>query len=110
MGIILAVLAGVVVGIADGVLVWIFSARTKVAREESRKMGMKMGRGSAGEGPKVEVVEVEVEVEVDGVIAEAGEEKMVVEDLGTTALSEGVEPAKRELRLRRRGIGQPEQR
>lgn len=44
--VILAVLAGVVVGIAEGVLVWIFGDRLKKGREASRKTAREMAKGS----------------------------------------------------------------
>ena len=50
--ILLGVLAGAVVGIAEAILVWIFSARGQEGRRERWERGAKMGRGSAALGVK----------------------------------------------------------
>lgn len=50
--ILLGILAGAVVGVAEAVLVWIFSKRVKEGRKERWERGRKMARGSAGLGPK----------------------------------------------------------
>ena len=50
--ILLGVLAGAVVGIAEAILVWIFSARVQEGRRERWERGAKMGRGSAALGVK----------------------------------------------------------
>lgn len=50
--ILLGILAGAVVGIAEAILVWIFSARVKEGRRERWERGARMGKGSAGLGVK----------------------------------------------------------
>ncbi|KAK1922131.1 hypothetical protein DB88DRAFT_512566 [Papiliotrema laurentii] len=85
--VILAVLAGVVVGLAELVLIWIFVWRIA----EARKHEVEQWRGSAGEGIKQpELVE-----------AEGGGSVQLLDD------GEGmIDKPKTEVRLRRRGIGQ----
>ncbi|GFZ48669.1 hypothetical protein JCM24511_06418 [Saitozyma sp. JCM 24511] len=89
--ILLGVLAGCVVGVADGVLVWIFAGRLEKSRKEARERGAELAKGSAKDGLKV----VEREEGRDD-IPGAGE--------GSTAAETSLE--KRKLRLRRRGIGE----
>lgn len=88
----LAILAGGVVGVADGVLVWIFSERVKKGREEAgrltRKMGAGMTKGDREGGKEDDDVEEEGGVKREN-------EPMSVE------LSE----TKPEIRLRRRVLG-----
>lgn len=92
----LAILAGVVVGIADGVLVWIFSIRVKNVREEGEKMGREIARGSAvGLGTK----KVDDEV-IEGLNGEK------VTKLGDVVVEGTVIKEKREIRLRRRAVGE----
>jgi gas vesicle protein len=96
-GILMGVLAGVVVGVADGVLVLIFGKRVKEGREEGRKMAIKLAKGSAGEGVKA------IEGDADG-------QREAIEttksDNGTEEASEKtIEPIKKDIRLRRRAIG-----
>jgi hypothetical protein len=89
--ILLGVLAGCVVGVADGVLVWIFAGRLEKSRKEARERGAEMAKGSAKDGLKgAEQLE------------EGGEKP------GTGEVSTAAETTleKRKLRLRRRGIGE----
>jgi hypothetical protein len=88
------VLAGCVVGVADGVLVWIFAGRLEKGRKEARERGAEMAKGSARDGLKgVE------QLEEGGETAGTGE--------GSTATTPILE--KRKLRLRRRGIGETDE-
>lgn len=89
----LAILVGVVVGIADGVLVWIFSDRVRKGREEGKKLTREMLKGSAALGA--------LEKKADGV----GEGDMEADSLGVNAAEEKKE-IKTEYRLRRRAVGQ----
>jgi hypothetical protein len=97
-GILLGILAGVVVGIADGVLVWIFGQRVKEGREESRKVAIKLAKGSGADGAADSTLKVEgVSKETPG--DEDGEN-------GNEAPEKDIPPVKKEIRLRRRAIGE----
>lgn len=89
--ILLGVLAGCVVGVADGVLVWIFAGRLEKSRKEARERGAEMAKGSAKEGLK------RVEQE---------EERGDIPGTGTDSTAAETSLEKRKLRLRRRGIGE----
>jgi hypothetical protein len=97
-GILLGILAGVVVGIADGVLVWIFGQRVKEGREESRKLAIKLAKGSGAEAASDSTLEIE------------GPAEEVLEDedgeVESKAPEKDIPPVKKEIRLRRRAIGE----
>jgi hypothetical protein len=97
-GILLGILAGVVVGIADGVLVWIFGQRVKEGREESRKLAMKLAKGSGADGVSDSTLEIE------------GPAEEVLEDedgeVESKTPEKDIPPVKKEIRLRRRAIGE----
>ena len=97
-GVLLGLLAAVVVGISEGVLLWIFVYRVK----ESRARSVKEWIGSASEGPKeaVEAIESPSEAERGDTVDESGVESGKP---GETVIPE--KSAKREIRLRRRAIG-----
>ena len=80
------------VGVADGVLVWIFAGRLEKGRKEARERGVEMSKGSA----KDELKGGEQLEEGGGEVAGTGE--------GSTPAETVLE--KRKLRLRRRGIGE----
>ncbi|KAI9633998.1 uncharacterized protein MKK02DRAFT_28727 [Dioszegia hungarica] len=61
----LAILAAVVVAVAEGVLYWIFKVRLRKGREESAKMGREMNRGSA----KLGVLDSMADVVGDGKVS-----------------------------------------
>jgi hypothetical protein len=91
-------LAGVVVGIADGVLVWIFGQRVKEGREEGRKLAIKLAKGSGAD----EVSDSTLDIE--------GRAEEVLEDedgeVESKAPEKDIPPVKKEIRLRRRAIGE----
>ncbi|WWD19577.1 hypothetical protein CI109_104038 [Kwoniella shandongensis] len=95
--ILLAVLAGVIVGIADGVLVWIFTGRVKEKRKEREQRGRDMMRGSGAflDDEDHEEDDEEKNGVGDGVSSEIVLEKK--EGLETTAV-------KKQVQLRRRGL------
>jgi hypothetical protein len=97
-GILLGILAGVVVGIADGVLVWIFGQRVKEGREEGRKLAIKLAKGSGAD----EVSDSTLDIE--------GRAEEVLEDedgeVESKAPEKDIPPVKKEIRLRRRAIGE----
>jgi len=99
-GILLGVLAGVVVGIADGVLVWIFGQRVKEGREEGRKLAIKLGKGSGGDG---EASHADAAAMDGDDIADELEEKVL--EVNATSEKETA-PVKKDIRLRRRPIGE----
>ncbi|WVQ84314.1 hypothetical protein IAT38_006466 [Cryptococcus sp. DSM 104549] len=84
-GIILGVLAGLVVGIADVVLMWLFTGRVEDARKERHNRGAAMMKGSGA-------VVGDVEGEEKGVLAVEG---------GDTAMPEA---PKKQIQLRRRAL------
>jgi len=97
-GILLGILAGVVVGIADGVLVWIFGQRVKEGREEGRKLAIKLAKGSGADGASESTAHIESSTE-EALEGSHGEEE-------DKAPEKDIPPVKREIRLRRRAIGE----
>jgi hypothetical protein len=97
-GILLGILAGVVVGIADGVLVWIFGQRVKEGREEGRKLAIKLAKGSGADGVSDSTLEIEGPAE-EVLEGRAGQEEK-------KAPEKDMPPVKKEIRLRRRTIGE----
>jgi hypothetical protein len=94
-----------VVGVADGVLVWIFGQRVKESREEGRKLAMKLAKGSGGEGFKAkEGPGGEAMLELEGPVGVAIGEKAKEEPL-VDMPEKAAEPIKKDIRLRRRAIG-----
>ncbi|KAK8853160.1 hypothetical protein IAR55_003861 [Kwoniella newhampshirensis] len=91
--ILLAILTGVVVGIADGVLVWIFTGRVKESRKEREKRGREMMRGSGA----VDERENNDEKVIDGAEQDASLSVNEKEGSETTA-------RQKQVRLRRRGL------
>ncbi|KAL7418479.1 hypothetical protein Q5752_006937 [Cryptotrichosporon argae] len=83
--VLLAVAAGAVVGVADAVGVWIYVGRLERDRAAARERGRMEARGSAAETHEIE--------------DEAGGDHEMAQHTGTTATE------KREVRLRRRAIG-----
>jgi len=97
-GILLGILAGVVVGIADGVLVWIFGQRVKEGREEGRKLAIKLAKGSGADGATDSTLEIEGQAED---VLEDGDR-----EVESKAPEKHIPPVKKEIRLRRRAIGE----
>lgn len=97
-GILLGILAGIVVGIADGVLVWIFGQRLKEGREEGRKLAIKLAKGSGADGDPDSTTQIEGSAE-EVLEGSHGEEE-------NQAPEKDIPPVKREIRLRRRAIGE----
>ncbi|KAL1408812.1 hypothetical protein Q8F55_005626 [Vanrija albida] len=96
-GLLLAVVAGAVVAVADVGLIWIFSARVKKDRREASIKSIKANRGS-GRAPGTEAKVLALE----GEGGEEGEEKGDAD-----AAPVDVIPApKAEVRLRRRALGE----
>ncbi|WWC94763.1 hypothetical protein V866_001612 [Kwoniella sp. B9012] len=95
ISILLGILTGIIVGVADMVLVYLYTRKLDEGRRESKKVGLKMLRGSGKIGEKNEG---EKDSSVDG---EKEDERVV--DLSQTSdtLSTAV---KKEVRLRRRGL------
>lgn len=99
--VILAVLAGVVVGIAEGILVWIFGDRLKKGREASRKAAREMARGSGAIG----VLESSDGKEADSAREGQGEEdKEATTGIGTRSSSSASRPNTSSIRLRRKAL------
>jgi hypothetical protein len=95
--VLLAILAGVVVGVADAVLVWIVSVRSEKEMRAARQMGMKMSKGSGAiVEPQlaIEGQEEEVDAFVDSTLGD-----LLVEETQETASS-----TLRSVRLRRRQL------
>jgi hypothetical protein len=88
--VILAILAGVIVGVADGVVVWVYVDRLDRGRREARERGVEMSKGSGR-------LDGDRGTRVDG----GDEPKGKDEDRRS---GEGVMPEKREVRLRRRAL------
>jgi hypothetical protein len=103
-GILLGILAGVVVGIADGVLVCIFGQRVREGREEGRKLAIKLARGSGGDGVNLDG-DVTAE-ERESIAGELDEKVLEVEAVAEVILEKKVPPVKKDIRLRRRAIGE----
>jgi len=99
-GILLGILAGVVVGIADGVLVWIFGQRVKEGREEGRKLAIKLAKGSGADG----VSDGTSTLEIEGQAEEVSEDQDG--EVESKAPEKEIPPVKKEIRLRRRAIGE----
>ena len=99
-GILLGILAGVIVGIADGVLVWIFGERVKEGREEGRKLAIKLAKGSGGDGTMDSTGATEVQsIDEDSSRQQDAQQTLAVPD-------GEIKPVKKEIRLRRRAIGE----
>lgn len=92
----LAILAGGVVGVADGVLVWIFSERVKKGRAESEKLARLMGHATSQTVPRPEVPE---KTAGNTLLAD----NVAHSDAAQTGDGSQSLP-KREIRLRRRGL------
>ena len=99
-GILLGILAGVIVGIADGVLVWIFGERVKEGREEGRKLAIKLAKGSGGDGTVDNTGSLEVQNSAEELLKQK-EAQQILEVPGGE-----IKPVKKEIRLRRRAIGE----
>jgi hypothetical protein len=97
----LGVLAGVMVGIADGVLVWIFGQRVKESREEGRKLAIKLAKGSGVEGSSDGDVNVSDGENIAGQL-----DRKVLEAEVKEIQEKEVAPIKKDIRLRRRAIGE----
>ncbi|WWD03529.1 hypothetical protein V865_001582 [Kwoniella europaea PYCC6329] len=97
ISILLGILTGIIVGVADMVLVYLYTRKLDEGRRESKKVGLKMLRGSGKIGEKDEG---EKDSSGDG---EKEDESVV--DLSQTSdtLSTAV---KKEVRLRRRGLNE----
>lgn len=93
-GILLGIVAGGVVGVADGVLVWIFQNRVKQGREEGRRTAIKLSKGSGADGEKVEGQDEEEVKMIEGGQDAPGQDEEVKE----------TPKVKKEIRLRRRAI------
>ncbi|WVW86098.1 hypothetical protein I302_108137 [Kwoniella bestiolae CBS 10118] len=93
IAILLGVLTGIIVGVADVVLIYLYSRKLDEGRRESRRVGMKMLRGSGRIGEKEKVEERVEEDTGEGDVMDLPEKD------GTE--STGV---KKEVRLRRRGL------
>lgn len=108
VAVILAILAGCVVGIADAVLVWIVSVRSEEERKESKRMAVEMSQGS---GAIIDGTEGEKEIREQGgitgadVTPELGQPGQLAEG---SAESSAVQVAQRQekmaVRLRRRDL------
>lgn len=97
--VILAVLAGVVVGIAEGVLVWIFGDRLKKGREASRKTAREMAKGS-GAISDGEITDAKV---ADSAADSQGDNKVTLVEVESSSSS--ARPAgATSIRLRRQGL------
>lgn len=83
-------------GIADGVLVWIFNERVKKGREEAGRLAREMGRVGTGMGITKGVQEGEKD---DDVLDDGGEDRV-----GTSVSVQTVNK-KPGIRLRRRVLG-----
>ncbi|OCF77191.1 hypothetical protein I204_01176 [Kwoniella mangroviensis CBS 8886] len=97
ISIFLGILTGIIVGVADMVLVYLYTRKLDEGRRESKKVGLKMLRGSGKIGEKDEGAKD------SGVDGEKEDETVV--DLSQTndTLSTAV---KKEVRLRRRGLNE----
>lgn len=97
-GLILAVIAGAVVAVADVGLIWIFSARIKKDRREASIKSIKTNKGS-GRAPGTEATVLELEgEEAEGETEGKAEEKDVPVDI--------IPAPKATVRLRRRALGE----
>lgn len=94
----LAIIAGIVVGIADSVLVWIFKVRLKKDRKDTAKRRVRMNKGSAAIPGSAKVLTLDGE---DG-YGEAQGGQVVLEGAETVASA----TEKRTLRLRRKPLGE----
>ncbi len=87
-------MAGVIVGIADGVVVWVYMERLEKGRREARRRAAKLGKGSR-----------KVEVEGEGDDGVGNEEQLFKEkEVGNDRMEKNISPEKREIRLRRRAL------
>jgi hypothetical protein len=94
--ILLGIIGGVVVGIADSVLVWIFKVRLKKDRRDTARRRVRMNKGSAGIPGSAKVLSLEGEegeVELKAIEGPEGE--------GEAATSATAKPT---LRLRRKPL------
>ncbi|WVR07740.1 hypothetical protein IAU60_004783 [Kwoniella sp. DSM 27419] len=96
----LAVLTGLVVGIADAVLVVLFSKRVEESRKERHAAGVKMLRGSGALQDDLTGSHTDLDGEEEGA-AEVPSETQLVGSEGTTAIKS------KQVRLRRRGLNEP---
>jgi hypothetical protein len=102
----LAILAGVIVGIADGVLVWVLGKRVEKERKEARERGRKEALGSSKLGEMTDgVLDGEGGTEAGEAEGEdtVGESKISGVSSG---LTDDVVPGRRAIRLRRRPVGE----
>lgn len=93
----LAILGGVVVGIADSVLLWIFKVRLAKDRKDTAKRRVRMNKGSAGLPGSARLIceEGEEDEDKEGKLLEGGEGEKEASSTGTE---------KRTLRLRRKPL------
>ncbi|CAK9780376.1 unnamed protein product [Cutaneotrichosporon oleaginosum] len=101
--ILLGILAGVVVGIADSVLLWIFKVRLKKDRRDTARRRVRLNKGSAGIPGSAKVLSLGGEGEGEG----EGESEVIaaLEEVDVTSASASAStPAKRTLRLRRKPL------
>jgi hypothetical protein len=105
----LAILAGVIVGIADGVLVWVLGKRVEKERKEARERGRKEALGSSKLGEITDGVLNGEGVTEAGEAGEAEGEDTVGESKisgVSSGLTDDVVPERRAIRLRRRPVGE----
>lgn len=93
--VVLAILAGVVVGLADGVLVWIVSSRSDKERKARRLRGIEASKGTAGLGP----LEIEDRDDGDTRLGPVG-----VDERPAGKETEQAEPIRKSIRLRRKQL------
>ncbi|WRT70290.1 uncharacterized protein IL334_007288 [Kwoniella shivajii] len=99
ISILLAVLTGFIVGIADAILVWIFTKKVEESRVERHNTGRKMlsGSGKLSETEENLITDGNEDDIQDEEDSQKGNEQIMKEKIGSSGV-------KKEIRLRRRGL------
>ena len=94
MAMILAILAGALVGVADMAVVWIYVERLERGRRDAQRKSAELAKGSG-----------EVDIGVDEVQERQERSDECEKEPQSEMMDDKEVPAKRQVRLRRRGLG-----